>query len=298
MASGRQVTYTLNVNGNVSQVLSQYEGAAQRLDGSMWGLQKTLSAFGVGLGAHYLKDFVKDAVNDISDFEVNMLRIKNASENFTDSIKNNLYIRKEANDFRNEIESMADAYGKFLFRVKNAGLTPNSSRQLFEDIVAVSKVGALSEGEELAVTTNIGKLMADGILMARPLRSIQQTHPQLLPFIADEMGLKSGEKDLFSDALGGGDADFESKIEKLNQLISTKLTKMHISSKDIMLSAVHKYRESVQEGLPETLTTLSSEMNDLHNAWFSFKEDLVMDNKSSLVNFFGDLKSGISEPSS
>ena len=76
---GRNVTYTLNLQSNVSQILARDEAATVRMDNSMWQLQKTMASFGVGLGAQFLINAGKEWIKGAADFELAMLRIKNAS---------------------------------------------------------------------------------------------------------------------------------------------------------------------------------------------------------------------------
>lgn len=279
MSTGRQVTYYLNLNSNVIQSLQAHEVAAKSLDNSMWQIQKTLSAFGVGLGAHYLKDFVEGMIEGAGEFETAMLRIKNASEGLNDGIKNQLFISKEVDDFKTDLQSTLDSYGSFLFKIKNANLGGDVSRHLFENLQIISKVGALPQQELDATVRNISIMLGEGILEARHLRGLSYVHPQVLPFLADEMGLK--------------DTKDATKMQQISQMISSgKLTKAALPA-DLILAAIEKYAESVKGGLPEALKTITSETHALSNSWFKLKNEITIDLKPELIAFFHELEGGI-----
>ena len=249
----RNVTYTLNLNSNVGTILAQNEAAAVRMDNTMWQLQKTMSSFGIVLGAHFLINAAKEWTQGAADYEVAMLRIKNASaEGF--GLANEQFLINQVDRFKIKLQEGADAYGKFLFFVKNTPYDNNQKNQLFTELNIVGKVGGISQENMDATTNNISKLLTEGILEGRTLRNLSRVHPGLVPFLADALGLKSGQKDAFSGAMN--ETDDETGIQKLSQLISTgKLTKLHLSA-DALFEAVKKYSESLEGKLPETLNTL------------------------------------------
>lgn len=288
MASGRQVTYTLNLNSNVIESLNKHEAAASRLDDSMWQLQKTLSAFGLGLGTHYLKEFVEDAIKGASEYETAMLRIKNASQDAFTGIKNQMFINNEVDLFKIKLDETVDSYGKFIFKIKNAGISNHESNKLFNEILAVGKIAGLSNQEMSPVVNNIGTMLSEGVLEARHLRALSNTHPQLLPYLAEILGL---DKKAVSDA---ADTENESSaLQKFSRLLSTgKLTKAGVDSK-VFLEAFEKYYNDVKEKLPETLHTLSSETNELSNSWERFKKSIVLTNKPEVVDFIHQLGDGV-----
>lgn len=292
----RNVTYTLNLNSNVSQILTQADKDAVKFDNTMWNLQKTLSSFGVGLGAHFLIDAAKSWTQGAADFESAMLRIKNASESVKLGIGNQFFIDKEVDRFKLKLQESIDAYGGFLFKIKNAGLSNNEKNKLFDEILTVSKVSGIPMSEMESTIRNTAIMLGEGVLEARHLRGLSYTHPQLVPFIADALGLQDYKKDQFTKLLhveSKGDITDITKEQELSRLISSgKLTKLALPAK-IILEAYEKYAESVSGKLPETLTTLQSNINDLDVAWERFKNDFVLDNKYEITNFFGELKDGI-----
>lgn len=286
----RNVTYTLNLNSNVSSILQQTEKSASNLDNSMWQLQKTMAAFGIGLGFHYLTDTIKDWTQGAADFETAMLRIRNASEKGF-GIFNDDFLLQQVDKFRLKLQETSDAYGKFLFFVKNTPYSNSQKNTLFEDLNIVGKVGGISQENMDATMNNISKLLTEGILEGRTLRNLSRVHPGVVPFLAEEMGLKTGQKDIFSKVME--ETDEETFVQKLSQLISSgKLTKLHLSP-DALFKAFERYAESSKSGLPETLHTLQSEINDLDNTWLKFKNSLVLDQKPELKALFEDLKDGI-----
>ena len=291
MASGRHVEYRLTLNSNASTVLNQDSAAANKFDNSMWQLQKTLASFGLGLGAHFLIDASKQWIQAAADYESAMLRIRNASiEGF--GIFNESFLNNQVDKFKTKLQETADAYGGFLFKIKNAGLSNDVSNRLFENLSMVGKVSGIDQNQMDATVRNVGIMLGEGVLEARHLRQLSYVHPQLIPFLADAMGLKSGSADAFS-GLFKTNIDDETAQQKLSQLISSgKLTKSALSSK-VLIDAVEHYRESIEGKLPETLTTLQSQLNDLSNTWERFKNSLVLGQKPELVSLFDSLKDDI-----
>ena len=291
MASGRQVEYSLKLNSNASSVLQEDTQAANKFDNSMWQVQKTLASFGLGLGAHFLIDAAKDWTQAAADYEQAMLRIKNASHEGLGAL-NQEFINKQVDNFKLKLQESADAYGNFLFKIKNAGLSNDVSNRLFENLTVVGKVGGIPQEQMDATVRNVGILLGEGVLEARHLRQLSYVHPQIVPYLADALGLKSGEKDEFS-GLFKQDISDETAQQKLSQLISSgKLTKLGLNS-NIILEAFEKYRLSIENKLPETLDTVQSHLNSLSVTWERFKNSLILDQKSELLQFFHDLENGI-----
>ncbi len=292
MASGRQVEYNLRLNSNASSVLMADSAAANKFDNSMWQVQKTLAAFGLGLGFHYLSDAAKNWTQAAADYETAMLRIRNASaEGF--GIMNEKFLNHQVDNFKIKLEEAKDSYGKFLFFVKNTPYSNDQKNQLFENLNIVGKVGGISQENMDATMNNISKLLTEGILEGRTLRNLSRVHPALVPFLAEELGLKSGQKDEFSAIFKNEKIDDETMVQKLSLLISGgKLTKMAISS-DALFEAMQKYADSLKSKLPETLNTVQSNLNELENTWYRFKNSLILDQKPELLQLFHDLENSI-----
>lgn len=292
MASGRQVEYRLNLQSNATQVLTRDSAAANKFDNSMWQLQKTMASFGVGLGAHFLIDAAKSWTQAAADYEQAMLRIRNASnEGF--GFFNESFVNSQVDKFKTKLQETSDAYGNFLFKVKNADLSSDVKNRLFENLNYVGKVGGIPQEQMDATVRNVGILLGEGVLEARHLRALSYVHPQIVPFLADALGLKGENNAAFSKLLGKDTSD-ESASQMLSQLISSgKLTKSALNS-NLILEAFEKYRLSIESKLPETLDLVQSHLNDLSNTWERFKNSLVLGEKSELIGFFDSLKNGIS----
>ena len=297
MASGRQVEYSLKLNSNVSQVLNQADKDANKFDNSMWQVQKTLASFGLGLGAHFMIDAAKSWTQGAADYEQAMIRIKNASESGF-GIKNQLFITDIVDKFKLDLQESADAYGRFLFKIKNANLDQSSKLKMFEEITTIGKVGGLTNNQMESTIFQLSTLLGEGVLEARHLRQLSMVHPQIMPFIADIIGLKSGQKDAFSGTIH--ETDDERAIQKLSQLMSsTKLTKMGLSSTSILTQALDLYYKSLvgtpegQAKLNETLNTVQSNLNELSNTWLRFKNNMVLGQKPELLDFFNSLEHGV-----
>ena len=179
MASGRQVEYQLRINSNAALVLGQADAAANKFDNSMWQVQKTLASFGVGLGAHFLIDAAKGWTQGAADFEQAMLRIKNASQEGFGEI-NKTFATDQVDKFKLKLQETADAYGSFLFKIKNAHLDNNTQNRLFENLNVVGKVAAIPQEQMDATVRNLGIMLGEGVLEARHLRQLSYVHPQIV----------------------------------------------------------------------------------------------------------------------
>lgn len=290
--SNRKATYTLQLNSNVIAVLQQHEAAAKRLDTTMWQVQKTMSSFGVGLGAHFLINGAQAWLGAAADYETAMLRVKNASDKVRIGIGNQFFIGKEVDNFKLKLQESVDAYGSFLFKIKNAGLSNSETNRMYDNILTISKVASLPQGEIDATVRNIGIMLGEGVLEARHLRGLSYVHPQIVPFLAQALGLKDNKKDVFASILKEDTDDFTAS-QKLSKLISSgKLTKMALPA-TVILQALEEYRKSVQDKLGETLNTLQSNMNTVGTDFLRFKDIIAQDLKPELNDLFESLKDGI-----
>ena len=269
--STRSVIYNLQLNSNIIKVLQETEAHAKKLDGAMWQLQKSLAAFGVGLGAHFMKDFALDMVEGATEMERAMLRIKNVSENSLQGMKNQFFIRGEVDKFKIDLQDATDAYGDFLTMVRGSGLAGAEVRKLHDEVLTIGKVTGISKGQMDASVRNLGKLLEEGALEGRHLRPLTYQMSGLMPYISKELGMTNQE---------------------LEGLISSgKLTKANIDSK-VLLDAIEKYANDLLPKLDESLQTIESHTNDAKNAWLEFKNELVLDNKGELNEFIDTLRDG------
>lgn len=296
--AGQNVHYVVTGDDrNIIAMFQRDERAAQSLEKSIAGINSGLKdiamSAGIGFGLHAIFAGAKDWVQDVANLETGMLRIKNASAGFADGVKNQLFIRDEVNKFKIDLDQTADSYGAFLLKIKNAGLGADLSRTMFNNILTVSKAAALPQGEMDAAVRNMGIMLGEGVLEARHLRGLSYVHPQLMPFIADAIGLKDHEKSEHTDRLKKHNVVDMTKMQQLSALISSgSLTKEAISA-NVIIEALQKYADSVKGNIPDTLHTMNSEITDLSNKWLEFKEVIVMDLKPELVAFFGTLRDGI-----
>ena len=292
--SNRSATYNLYLNSNVRAALQETENQAAKLDGTMWQLQKTLSAFGVGLGAHYIKDFISDAVSGAADYEVAMMRIKNVSSNATEGLKNQHFILKEIGDLKIPLQEAADAYGMFLLKIQNAGLQSNQVNRLYEEILTIGKVTGLpSSGMDKAVY-DIGVLLGEGTLEARHIRALASVFPQIMPFLARSLDTTYDLSKILKTEPNSGEEMTE--MQKLMKTVSSgKLTKSGFKS-DILLGVIEDYYSELTKkgGLQEATSTLRSSITDIQNDWLNFKNNLTLTElKPELVELFERLKDAI-----
>lgn len=293
--SNRQATYTIKLNNQVIQSLEQTEKAALRVDGVMGELNRTMSMFGLAFGAGYVINLGKEWVHTAADYEQSMMRIKNASENAMEGLRNQFFIKDLVDRLKIDLDRAVEDYGSFLFKIKNANLGKDKENRLFEQLASVSKVAGLSTTELQSTTRNIAILLGEGVLEARHLRALSYSHPQLVPFLADELGLKDNQRDQFSNLLKHSEqqAEEESKLQKFSQMISSgKLTKLGLPA-DLILGAMDRYYDSIKDKIPETLTLVNASINDLENSWLNFKQNLILGDKPEVVSFINSLNDGV-----
>lgn len=266
----QSVTYEINLRNNVIQALEQTEAVALRFDNTMRNVNETLRFFGLGFAGHFVVDEAKKWVDGAAEYEQAMLRIKNASVNATDGIKNQLFINSEVDKFKIDLQTAADAYGEFLVKIRNANLPADQVRKLHDEVLLISKVTAAPQGKMDSAVRDIGIMLGEGVLEARHLRALSYVMPQIIPFVAQQFGMSSQE---------------------LSSLISSgKLTKSSIDSR-VILSAMEEYANTLKNKLPESLQTTRSELNQLDNEWLRFKNDLVTELKPELIDLIHDLES-------
>lgn len=287
------IQYTVSLNDpSVIAAFGRMENSALSFERSISGINSSLSKLGLSLGLREIYEFGKQMVETAANYETSMLRIKNASQDVADGIKNQLFINHEVEAFKLNLQESADAYGHFLFKIKNAGLDPDVTRKLYENILTVSKVSGLPQEEMSATVRNVSIMLGEGILEARHLRQLSYVHPQVLPFLAEEMGLKSGQADKFS-ALLKHEHDDATMMQKISLLTSSgKLTKSAIPA-NLLVRAFEDYAKSVQDKLPETLTTIQSGLNEITSMWTKFQAEFVLKEKPELNHLFDDIKGGI-----
>jgi hypothetical protein len=123
-----------------------------------------------------------------------------------------------------------------------------------------------------AAVRNIGKLLEQGTLEGKHLRPLTYELSGLQPYLADALHMT------------------KQQLEK--NLSSGALTRSAIDSR-VLLTAIEAYSKDLADKLPESLLTTKSALNDLHNEWFTFKNDIVSDFKPELVGLFDAFRGGI-----
>lgn len=292
--TGQNVIYQVDINdARVHSAFGRMESDALSFERALSGVHSSLATLGIAIGAADIVAFAKNFVQVAADFEVAMLRIKNASDDAFTGVKNQLFISNEADAFKIKIDEAAESYGKFLFKIKNAHISSDIKNNLFNEILAISKVGGLTSAQMESTIFQTSTLLGEGVLEARHLRQLSMVHPNLMPYIADQMGLKDYKKDEFIKLLHTNEED-TSALQKLSQLMSnTKLTKLGLNSIDILIPAFNKYYESIKDKVPETLGLIQSGINEIHTSWVRFDSEVVQKLKPELTELFETIKDGI-----
>ena len=270
------VRYYVAINGQMQVIsaLNSMEGAALKTDASMAALAGTMrsmaGALGLGIGAHALISFGKDAVQGAADFETAMKRIKFSSQGAEDGFKNQQFIFKEAAKFKIPLQDATDSYGKFLAMVHGSGMAGEQIRTLHDQLLLIGKIKGLDDGQLSAGVMNLGKMLEAGAMDARHLRPLEQQLSGIAKYIADEMG---------------------TTIQNLAVLRNKgKLTGI---DPEVLLRAIKRQAQDLEEYLPESLKTIQGNLNEVSNSWLIFKNQLVYDNLGNLQSLFGSLKDGI-----
>jgi tape measure domain-containing protein len=269
--SNRSVTYTLLLNSNVRQALVQTENAASSLDKQMDSLRNNIANIGLAIGAGRLIGLGKEWVEFAADYETAQMRIKNTSDTAYDGAKNLQFIRGEVDKFKIPLMEATESYGQFLAMIKSSGLAGDEVRKLHDEVLLISKVTAVPQYKMDAAIRDVGIMLGEGVLEARHLRALSYVMPQIVPYLAKQLGLDRQE---FSKLISSG-----------------KLTKSAIDSK-LILGAIEEYSKSLEGGLSESLKTTRSELNALNTAWGDFKQNIVLTLKPELVNLTNNLENG------
>lgn len=299
MASGQEVRYVVYVDGmgRVVSGFQQGEAAANSFEKSVSGLNSTFKEFalagGIAFGLSAIVSAGKEWMQTSADLEQSFIRIQNASKSAGEGIKNQLFINEEVDKYKLNLQEASESWGKFIFRIKNANLSGDMQRHIEDEMLAISKVAALPASEMDRLTYNVGTMLAEGVMDARHLRGIANVHPQLLPYLAEALGLKDNEKTQFSKLLKGEEFNLNQQQQLFRLISSGKLTKEGIKS-DYLLTALDKYYKDAvtPDKLATSLTSIQSSINDVDNAWLRMKEDIVVELKPELVELFTDIKDG------
>lgn len=259
---------------NVVSGLRTMESSAVSTEKSIAELNATLrevgTALGIGYGLRELVNFGKDAVQGAADYETAVKRIKFASENLAEGQRNIAFIAAEADKFKIPLQSATDAYGKFLAMLSGSGIQSEQVRKLHDELLLIGKVKGLGDGQMDAAVMNLGKMLESGSLDARHFRPLEQQLSGIGAFVARELGIS------------------------VHQLaILRNKGKMTQIDPKVLLAAIEKQAASLKQFLPESTSTIQSQINDLDNAWLKFKNDLVYDNIGELRSLFETLKDGI-----
>jgi len=259
---------------NVSSGLRNMESVAMHTESRVASLNSTLrtlgDTLGIGIGLHELFDFGKGAVQGAADYETAAKRIKFASADFADGAKNISFINEEADKLKIPLQEATDTYGKFLAMIKGSHLAGDQVRYLHDEILTIGKIKGLDDGQVNAAVLNVGKQLEAGTLDARHFRPLEQQLSGIGQYVAKEMGIT------------------------LNQLaIMRNKGKLTGTDPMVLLRAIKHQAEDLKQFLPESTSTIQSQLNDLSNSWLRFKNDLVFDNLPEIKELFQTLKDGI-----
>jgi len=279
----KDVKYSIGLNDAFSGPLSKIEAKVTAFEKKINQLNAKLGAAGGGSGADrsssiasgvlfgnaafailkkgfdMAKDFVVSSLHEYMEYQTSMLRIKNVSLSEGEGLKNQSFIMSEIDKFKIPMQEAISGYGEFLTMVRGAHITGDETRKLHDEILTISKVTGLATGQMDAAVRNLGKLLEEGKLESRHLRPLSYQLSGLMPYIAKEMGMSSGE--------------LSAKMSKNKGLASMNGGQGVDST--ILMVAVEKFAKDLEKGLPEALRTVQSGANDLKNALSMSKIGLV-----------------------
>lgn len=252
---------------NAEQGVMGLEGAIDSLNSNVMGLASSL---GLAFSVREIYEFGKSIVTTTADIEQSMLRIKFASKDMADGIKNQAFIVDEIDKFKIPILEAEAAYGKFLSMVGSSGYASERLRTLHDDLLTVGKVKGITDGQMNTAVMDLGKMLEANSVDARHLRGFGYQLNGIMPYIA---------------------AELHTTTAKLAQSIHHGKA-VNIPTESI-LTAIHKQAADLAKYLPEATASIQSDLNDIGNDWIKFKSELGEDNKSEIKEFFAELKSGI-----
>jgi tape measure domain-containing protein len=259
---------------NVTSGLRNMETSANRAEGAVVDLNSALrdiaATVGVGFGLREVFNFAKDAVSGAADYETAVKRIMFASESMADGLRNVAFINAEADKFKIPLQETTDAYGKFLAMLNGSGIAADKVRELHDEVLMIGKIKGLDAGQINAAAMNIGKMLEAGGLDARHFRPLEQQLSGIGTFVAKELGIS---------------------VHQLAELRNKG--KMSQVDPQVLLNAIRKQAESLQQFFPESTSTIASRLAELDNAWLRFKNDLVFNNINELRSLFHTLQDGI-----
>lgn len=287
-----QVRYVVTLDD--ARVISGFrnmEGAATSFESALSSVNNTLRGIGVGFGVYELARFGKDAIQGAADFETAMIRIKNASQEGL-GVFNQDFLKGQVDNFKLKLQETADAYGTFLLKIKNAGLENSVANRLFENLNIVSKAGGIPQGKMDAVINDLGILLGEGVLEARHLRALSYVNPQIVPYLAEAMGIKGENKEAFAHMFKDDVSELSAQQEFSRLISSGKLTKAALDPR-VLITAFENYRQKAESGLPEALNSIQSGINEVSNAWLNFKNELVGENKDEILGLFHGIQEAI-----
>jgi len=263
------VRYVVTLQDLTAPAFNTMNANANKVEATIAGLQRSLngmaSTIGVGLGIYA----IKDAVKEYAQYEQSLIRIKNVSESVTEGMKNQNFILAEAKKFKIDIAEATDSFGEFLTMIRGAHIASSDVRKLHDELLLIGKVTALPQSQMDASVRNLGKLLEEGALEGRHLRPLMYQLSGLAPYVASQLNLTTQQ------------------FEKY--LSSGKLTKSALDSK-MLLNAVSQYAKDLTPKLNESLNSTQSSLNELHNAFFEMKNDLVVALKPSIMGFIDMMK--------
>lgn len=248
MASNQSVTYTLLLNSNVKQYLTDAEKAAKSLDSSMAHLGGTINNVATYLAAREVVNIGKEWLQTAADYENAIIRIKNISKNEIDGFRNALFINSEVDKFKIPLQEATDAYGKFLAMVRGSGLAADQIRKLHDEVLMIGKIAHIDNSQMDAAVRNLGKMLEVGALDARHFFFLEQQLSGIGAYVARNLGVSLHElaKMRHEGELTGLDAK-------------------------ILIKSIEDMAADLGDKLPESLASLQSQLNETSNAWERFK---------------------------
>jgi len=263
------VRYVVTLQDLTAPAFNTMNANANKVEATIAGLQRNLNGLAGTIGAGIGIYAIKNAVSEYAKYEQSLIRIKNVSESVTEGIKNQNFILSEAKKFKIDIAEATDSFGEFLTMIRGAHIASSDVRKLHDELLLIGKVTALPQSQMDASVRNLGKLLEEGALEGRHVRPLMYQLSGLAPYVAKQLNLTTQEFEKF--------------------LSSGKMTKAAIDSK-ILITAISQYASDLTPKLSESLNSTQSSLNELHNAFFEMKNDLVLALKPNIMGFISMMK--------
>ena len=274
--AGQTVRYVIQATDALYPMLVRDERAAMGLERQLAGVNSQIrgvaAAIGVGFGAYAFVKLGQDIIETTTKLESYRNLIKFASSDMLEAAKNQDVVTNSVKDFKLPLMETYEEYSQLMAMVKNTPAEGDKARAMFSDLAETLTVLHLPAERVQTTLMNLGKMLEEGAMPARYLRSFTIALPGSMSALAKETG---------------------KSMQELNEMMRTGGA-LGLNPYDLLPKVLKDIKDAYHEHLPEALKSYLSQTNDLHTAWLLFQEDIGNILKPEIISLFDTLKEGIS----